>query len=92
MPKTIRLRVAIAVLLAVSASQALAQGPLPLPFPPLPFPGFQGTPEEQRACRPDVIRLCKGVPSDAMPMLNCLQRNRPQLSDACRGVLQRHGV
>src|SRR5262249_37206487 len=54
------------------ASASFAQGP-PLPLP-LPFPNFQGTPEEQRACRPDVVKLCKDYlgQNDNTVVLRCL--------------------
>jgi len=81
----------------LSATAALAQGP-PLPFPPLPlplpFPGFQGTPEDQRACRPDVVHMCKealGETTDQNRVLACLQANRARLSAPCRGVLVKYG-
>lgn len=67
-------------------------------FPlPLPFPNFDGTPEEQRACRPDVVRLCPETVSntaqtDTNRVLACLQANRTKLKPACRQVLESHGV
>jgi hypothetical protein len=79
----------------VCASASLAQGPppLPLPLPPLPFPNFQGTPEEQRACRPDVMKMCKDYlgQNDSMIVLRCLQANKVRLSTPCHGVLAHYG-
>lgn len=53
--------------------------------------GRQGTTDEQTACTPDAVKFC----SDAIPytfrVLACLQRNREQISDACRAVLAAHG-
>ena len=73
------------------ANASFAQGPLPLP--PLPFPNFQGTPEEQRACRPDVMKMCKEHlgQNDNMVVLRCLQAHKARLSTACHGVLAHYG-
>jgi hypothetical protein len=75
-----------------SASASLAQGLPPLPLP-LPFPNFQGTPEEQRACRPDVMKMCKDYlgQSDNTVVLRCLQANKVRLSTPCHGVLAHYG-
>jgi hypothetical protein len=85
----------VALLLAgslmLSATPAFAQGPPPLPFPPLPFPNFQGTPEEQKACRPDVVRMCKDATPDTARVLACLQANQARLSAPCRAVLVHYG-
>jgi hypothetical protein len=74
------------------ASTSLAQGPPPFPLP-LPFPNFEGTPEEQRACRPDVVKLCKEVlgQNDKTFVLRCLQHNKVRLSAPCHGVLAHYG-
>jgi hypothetical protein len=79
--------------LMLSATAAFAQGPPPLPFPPLPlpFPNFQGTPEDQKACRPDVVRMCKDATPDQSRVLACLQANQARLSAPCRGVLVKYG-
>jgi hypothetical protein len=79
--------------LMLSATAAFAQGPPPLPFPPLPlpFPNFQGTPEEQKACRPDVVRMCKDATPDTSRVLACLQANQARLSAPCRAVLVHYG-
>jgi hypothetical protein len=88
----IRSAVLIAVGSLLLASASFAQGPPPLPLP-LPFPNFQGTPEEQRACRPDVVKLCKEYlgQNDNMIVLRCLQNNKRRLSTACHGVLAHYG-
>ena len=72
------------------ASASFAQGPFPLP---LPFPNFEGTPEEQRACRPDVVKLCKDYlgQNDKTIILRCLQANKVRLSGPCHGVLAHYG-
>ena len=74
------------------ASASLAQGPPPFPLA-LPFPNFEGTPEEQRACRPDVVKLCKDYlgQNDKTVVLRCLQANRVRLSTPCHGVLAHYG-
>jgi hypothetical protein len=76
----------------LSASATLAQGLPPLPLP-LPFPNFQGTPEEQRACRPDVMKMCKESlgNNDNTVVLRCLQANKVRLSAPCHGVLAHYG-
>jgi len=73
----------------MSASASFAQGP-PLP---LPFPNFQGTPEEQRACRPDAVKMCKEYlgQNDNTVVLRCLQANKVRLSAPCHGVLAHYG-
>ena len=55
---------------------------------------FQGTPQEQAACRPDVRRFCHAVKpsSGSGSYLSCLQANRTKLTKACRAVLTNHGV
>jgi len=74
---------------------AASTQPLPLPLPPLPlpFPNFQGTPEEQRACRPDVMKMCKDQlgQNDNTVVLRCLQANKVRLSPPCHGVLAHYG-
>ena len=53
---------------------------------------YSGTPEEQVACRHDVVRHCRSVAQEnQFVILACLQSNRPRLSVACRTVLQNHG-
>jgi hypothetical protein len=58
---------------------------------PLPIPNFEGTPEEQAACRPDSQRFCKEAMPDTFLVLACLQKNRARISNACQRVLQSHG-
>lgn len=50
-----------------------------------------GTPQERAACHRDVVRLCKGIPPEEFPILDCLKAHRPKLSVACRNVLEWHG-
>jgi hypothetical protein len=52
---------------------------------------FQGTPEEQAACRRDSTTLCREAIPDTFRVLACLQQNRQRISKACREVLESHG-
>lgn len=40
------------------------------------------------ACRGDVERLCKGIPSGGGRWLRCLQEHATNLSDACRTMIR----
>jgi hypothetical protein len=85
---------ALAIMVAFLATTAWAQSQAPrtLPLPlPLPFPNFQGTPEEQAACRPDVDRFCRDAVPDTFRVLACLQSERTRISAPCRRVLESHG-
>lgn len=71
-----------ATVLVVSVSGAFAQV----------NPKRSGTPEEQRACAPDVSRLCREVMNDAdLIVLGCLKANRAKVSKACDNVLVKNG-
>jgi hypothetical protein len=50
--------------------------------------GHAGTPAQQRACRHDVVRYCRGM-NDDYAMASCLQANMARLSPACRRIFQR---
>jgi hypothetical protein len=53
---------------------------------------YSGTPQEQVACRHDVVRHCRTVANEnEFVILACLQSNRPKLTVACRRVLESHG-
>jgi len=52
---------------------------------------FQGTPEQRRACTPDVYRLCAGEIPNVRAITACLRRNRSSLSEACRTVFDQAG-
>ena len=90
---------AVAILLAMTASAALAQDGSYQSYPsspsysssPAPFPGMQGTPEDQKACSPDVQRHCKDAIPDTFRILSCLQNNRSRISTACQATLARYG-
>ncbi|MFT4275380.1 MAG: hypothetical protein QM576_03395 [Rhodopseudomonas sp.] len=47
----------------------------------------QGTPEERRACKPDVMRLCRSEIPNVPRITACLIAKRPQLSEACAKVM-----
>jgi hypothetical protein len=49
--------------------------------------GHLGTPQQQRACRPDVLRLCRGISED-LAIATCLQANIKKLTPACRKVIE----
>jgi hypothetical protein len=78
----------LAVVLAASSSAAQAQAPFPFP----PFLDMRGTPEDQRACRPDAVRLCRHLleQNDSMIVLQCFLANQSKLSPPCRAVLVKY--
>jgi len=47
------------------------------------------TPEQKRACTPDVYRLCAGEIPNVRAITACLRRQKGSLSDACRAVFER---
>jgi hypothetical protein len=47
-----------------------------------------GTPEQKRACTPDVYRLCASEIPNVRAITACLRRQKASLSDACRAVFQ----
>ncbi len=46
------------------------------------------TPEQKRACTPDVYRLCAGEIPNVRAITSCLRRQKANLSDACRAVFE----
>jgi hypothetical protein len=57
-----------------------------------PAAGFaqdQGTPEEQKACEPDVYALCGEDIPDADKITACLIKKKAQLSADCRKVFSK---
>ena len=78
----------LAVLMAASAAPVQAQNP-PIPLPPFLTP--RGTPEDQRSCRPDAVRLCKDLIGNDDQVLRCFQARRQLLSPACEAVLVKYG-
>ena len=53
-------------------------------------PSYPGTPQEQKACRGDAERFCRGL-TDASEVRACLVSHRGEIKARCRRVLQRHG-
>jgi len=49
----------------------------------------QGTPEQRRACTPDVYRLCAGEIPNVRAIAACLRRQKASLSPACAAVFER---
>ncbi len=47
-----------------------------------------GTPEQRRACTPDVYRLCAGEIPNVRAITACLRRQKASLSEACRAVFE----
>ncbi len=80
----------LVTILAAGATPAPAQAPQPFPLP-LPLPQMQGTPEDRKACEPDVHRYCREAIPDTFRILSCLQANQTRISDACHGVLVNYG-
>lgn len=78
----------LAILMAASVSPGKAQNQgFPLP----PFLTPRGTPEDQRACRPDAVRLCKEIIGNDDAVLRCFQAQRAKLSPPCLAVLEKYG-
>jgi hypothetical protein len=47
----------------------------------------KGTAEQQRACRPDAVRLCRGLEEDEA-IYTCLKTNIAKLRSVCREVIE----
>ena len=48
----------------------------------------QGTPQQRAACRPDVVKFCKGKGEDPGVLLGCLEDNKDKISEKCRKVIE----
>jgi hypothetical protein len=46
----------------------------------------QGTPEQRRACTPDVYRLCAGEIPNVRAITACLRRQKSSLNPACAAL------
>ena len=46
------------------------------------------TPEQRRACTPDVYRLCAGEIPNARAVTACLRRQKANPSEDCRAVFE----
>jgi hypothetical protein len=55
-------------------------------FAPAPA-AAQGTPEQQQACTPDVMRLCNAFVPDIPKITVCMKHNWASVSVACRTAL-----
>ena len=49
------------------------------------------TPEQKKACTPDVYRLCAGEIPNVRAITACLRRQKASLSEACRAVFEQRG-
>ena len=47
-----------------------------------------GTPEQRKACTPDVYRLCAGDIPTARAITACLRRQKASLSETCKAVFE----
>jgi hypothetical protein len=47
-----------------------------------------GTPEQRKACTPDVYRLCAGEIPNPRAITACLRRQKASLSEACKAVFE----
>jgi hypothetical protein len=65
----------------LSLIAVLVSAPLSLAF-------AQGTPQQRAACRPDVVKFCKGKGEDPGVLLGCLEENKDKISDKCRKVIE----
>jgi hypothetical protein len=77
----LRALVLIAMLLVGAHSAAFGQGSAK---------SYPGTPQEQKACRGDAERFCRGM-QDPSEVRACLVSHRREIKARCRGVLERHG-
>jgi hypothetical protein len=82
-----RISLMLVVFASLGTGSALAQNTQPSSPPNI----FEGTPEEQAACRRDSTTLCRDAVPDTFRVLACLQQNRQRISKACRQVLESHG-
>ena len=46
------------------------------------------TPQQKKACTPDVYRLCAGEIPNVRAITACLRRQKASLSNACRAVFE----
>jgi len=54
--------------------------------------GHRGSVQQQRACRPDVLRHCRNMQDqDDAAMAACLKAHERELSAACREALKQGG-
>jgi hypothetical protein len=54
--------------------------------------GHRGTQQQQRACRPDVLKHCRGMQDqDDDAIADCLRSHLRQLSPVCRQAIKESG-
>ena len=70
------------------ANPAVALGLLLALAATAPATAEPGTPEQKKACTPDVYRLCAGEIPNVRAITACLRRQKANLSDACRAVFE----
>jgi hypothetical protein len=75
-------------ILASRANLALALGLVLALFSARSALADLATPEQRRACTPDVYRLCAGEIPNVRAITACLRRQKASLSDACRAVFE----
>ena len=71
----IRSAATLALLVVGAASVSAQEGP-----------EYRGTQDQQMACMGDVFRLCSSDIPNVSRIVSCLQREKPQLTAACRAV------
>ena len=69
-------------------SRAVALGLLVALSAANPAAAALATPEQKKACTPDVYRLCAGEIPNVQAITACLRRQKANLSDACRAVFE----
>jgi hypothetical protein len=47
-----------------------------------------GTPAQRKTCTPDAYRLCAGEMPNVTPIIACLRRQKENLSETCKAVLE----
>ena len=67
----------------LTAGAAILGLGLAVGFTPEPA-AAQGTPQQQQACTPDVMRLCNQFVPDVAKISVCMAQNRSKISQACR--------
>jgi hypothetical protein len=72
--------------LAAICAALIATTTLPAPAQQQRRDDYQGTEEQQRACRPNVFRLCASDIPDARRITDCLRRNYVRLTPDCAAV------
>ena len=60
-------------------------------FASLATPALAQTAAQRAACGADAKKLCAGTPLGGGRMLDCLAKQKDQLSDACKKVVEAQG-